>query len=187
MATGHGRRTTSKIVKDVNIIAESIASQYGVESPRLNGGSPAGSISEATRARLQNKSMVKTLKYRNPLNKGNAPQTNKQPTTPPPIANGNRSNSNVFLEEVSEFDTMDFNALIADDDDLGNLQVPPSAFDSKSFGQYSVDFGNEDLGDMKSIFDDHEIDVSKLKKSEPPKPAAAPTAAPTAAPAPAPS
>ena len=174
MATG--RRNPSKVVKDVNVIADSIASQYGVESPRLNGSSGGGgSISEETKMKLKNRTMVKTLKYKNPLNKGNASQNSKSPT-PPPLSNGTRSNSNVLPEqEIAEVDTMDFNALIGDDDDddFGNLQVPPNAFDGKTFGQYSVDFGNDDVGDVKSIFDDHHVDVTKFKKAAPPQKIAA--------------
>ena len=169
MATG--RR--NKVVKNVNVIADSIASQYGVSSPELSGQGAGTSVSEATRQKLKNKTIVNTLKYKNPLNKGNASQSSKSPT-PPPLSNGASSERNVMPEtELAEVDTMDFNALIADDDDdLINLQVPASAFDSKTFGQYSVDFDNEDLGDMKSIFDDHQVDVTKFKKAAPPKKAA---------------
>lgn len=175
MATG--RRNPSKVVKDVNVIADSIASQYGVESPRLNGSGAGGSISEETRLKLKNRTMVKTLKYKNPLNKGNASQNSKSPT-PPPLSNGTRSSSNILPEqEIAEVDNMDFAALIADDDDdLGNLQVPPKAFDAKSFGQYSMDFANDDIGDYKSIFDDHHVDITKFKTAAPPQKIAAPPA-----------
>ena len=170
-----GRR---KVVKDVNVIADSIANQYGVSSPTLNGQS-GGSLNEMTKQRLQNKSMVKTLKYKNPLNKGNPSQNSKSPT-PPPLKDGD--SNNIADTELAEVDTMDFNALIGDDDDDdflngGNLAVPPSAFDSKTFGQYSIDLDVDDLGGsgIKSIFDTHKVDVSKFKKAAPPQKAAAPS------------
>ena len=67
-------------------------------------------------------------------------------------------------------------------DDFGlNLTVPPKAFDAKSFGQYSMDFTNDDIGDVTSIFDNHHVDITKFKKAAPPQPVAAAPAAPAPA------
>lgn len=103
----------------------------------------------------------------NPLKKGNK---SKSPT--PPLLNDQaslNSNPNAADLEQAEVDTMDFTALLQDDEDLNTLNVPPSAFDAKSFGQYSLDIDMDDLGDVKSVFASVQIDPDKFKKKAPPK------------------
>eukprot|EP01083_Nonionella_stella_P168821 571100_1 len=136
-------------------LADSVATQYATRTSKNAG----------TLNKLQSKTHVRSLKYKNPLKKGHKPQISKTPSPPP---NELLPTSNNGDTDLTEIDTMDFKSLMADiNDDITTLQVDPSS--ATSFGNYNLDLAGADLDmkDFKSVFDSYEVDLSAIKKISP--------------------
>eukprot|EP01083_Nonionella_stella_P035243 96240_1 len=168
---------TQRKTRNVKTIADTISDQYGSRASKT--------ADQLTK--LQKKAMVTKLKYKNPLNRG--AKDDEKSVTPPPLSDALSSKSNQPPPgtEITDVDNIDFTSFMADlDNDINDVNIQPSTFDTESFGNFKIDDDLGDLGDIKSIFDTHTVDLDKIKKISPakPTPAAAP---PAAAPAPNPS
>lgn len=166
MASG---KRKGRSVKNVNEIADSMFEKNKFKSRT--------SKTAEQLKKLQSKSRINTLKYRNPLNKGTT-QKSKSPTPPPLSTESSAKSNNIPETELADVDNIDFNSFIEDmNDDLNAISVSPSKFNANSFGNYGDlgDLGDDlgDLGDIQSVFDSHRIDLDKIKKVAPPTKAAA--------------